>query len=215
MLTTLEEKVDPKHAALLVVDMQNDFCHEQGVTALNGADVSNAQGMVPRLRHLIDGAKRAGMLVAFIRTTHGEWTDSEARVEQRRLRQHPHNCVEGAWGADWYAGMEPAESDLVVTKHRYSAFINSDLDLILRSRRIRTVVMAGTDTSVCVESTARDAFMLDYYVVFLNDCTASGDPEAHQATLKTIRRQFGVVCDAADVLGAMERVKGAAALVRP
>ena len=69
MLTTLEEKVDPKHTALLVVDMQNDFCHERGVTALNGADVTNAQIMVPRLRHLIDEATRAGMLVAFIRTS--------------------------------------------------------------------------------------------------------------------------------------------------
>ena len=210
MLTTLEAKVDPGHAALLVVDMQNDFCHEQGVTALNGANVARSQEIVPRLRHLIDEAKRAGVLVAFIRTTHSERTDSEARIEQRRNRKFPHNCVEETWGADWYAGMEPSTGDLVVTKHRYSAFINTDLDLILRARRIRTVVMAGTDTSVCVESTARDAFMLDYYVVFLNDCTASSDPEAHQATLKTIRRQFGVVCDAADVLQALDRVKAAA-----
>lgn len=209
MLTTLEEKVDPKHAALLVVDMQNDFCHQEGVTALNGAGVSTAQGIVPTLRHLIDEAQRLGMLVAFIRTHHGERTDSEARLEQRHNRKFPHNCVEGSWGAGWYAGMEPGPDDLVVTKHRYSAFINTDLDLILRARRIRTVVMAGTDTSVCVESTARDGFMLDYYVVFLNDCTASSDPEAHQATLKTIRRQFGVVCDAGDVIHAWERVAAA------
>jgi len=206
MLTTLDQKVDPRHAALVVIDMQNDFCHPEGVTAQNGASVAPVQAVVPALQRTIAAAKAARALVVYVRTTHGPWTDSEARMEQRRGRRNPYSCVEGTWGAEWFAGMEPEPSDLVVTKHRYSAFINTNLDLILRSRGIRTVIATGTDTSVCVESTARDAFMLDYYVVFVEDCCGGADPAAHEASLRSIRRQFGTVCSAAEVLGAWQGV---------
>jgi ureidoacrylate peracid hydrolase len=210
MLTTLEQKVDPRHAALVIIDMQNDFCHRAGVTAQNGADVGPVEVVVPTLQRTIAAAKAAGTLVVYVRTTHGPWTDSEVRMEQRRGRRNPYNCVEGTWGAEWFAGLEPGPDDLVVTKHRYSAFINTNLDLILRSRGVRTVIATGTDTSVCVESTARDAFMLDYYVVFVEDCCGGADPAAHEASLRSIRRQFGVVSTSGEVLAAWQSVAAAA-----
>lgn len=202
MLLSLPEKVDPRHAALLVIDMQNDFCHSDGAGARNGANVGPAQAIVPTLNGLIDEARGVGMPVIFIRAVHNRWTDSEVRLERRRDRAVP-NCVEGTWGVEWY-GVQPLEGECVVSKHRFSAFIGTDLDLILRAQGIKTLVCTGTATNVCVESTARDGFMMDYYIVLVEDCCATGDQELHQATLKNIGRGFGVVTTASEVETAMK-----------
>ena len=197
MLTTLAEKVDPSHAAVLVIDMQNDFAHEEGALAKNGGNVEPTQRIVPALNTLIAEARADGTPVIFIRAAHSEWTTSEVGRERRTGRRFP-ICVEGTWGCAFY-GVAPLPGECVVTKHRYSAFINTDLDLILRAQGIRTLIMTGTATNVCVESTARDGYMLDYYVVFLGDCTGTGDAEAQEAALKNIGRHFGTVCNSADV----------------
>ena len=84
-------------------------------------------------------------------------------------------------------------------KHRYGAFTDTDLDLILRSKGIRTLIMSGVATNVCVETTAREGFMKDYYIVFLRDCTASTLEELHNNTLRNIDRYFGVVVDSSDI----------------
>jgi ureidoacrylate peracid hydrolase len=198
MLTTLREKVDPARAALLVVDMQNDFVHEEGALAMNGGNVAPTQAIVPALNALIAEARVSGTPVIFIRAAHSEWTTSEVGREKRLGRRFA-VCVEGTWGCDFY-GVAPLAGDCIVTKHRYSAFINTNLDLILRAQGIETLIMTGTATNVCVESTARDGFMLDYYVVFLADCTGTGDPYLHEATLKNIGRAFGTVCSSRDVI---------------
>jgi ureidoacrylate peracid hydrolase len=88
----------------------------------------------------------------------------------------------------------------VVTKHRYSGFVGTELDMVLRSHGIKTVVMTGEATNVCVETTARDAFMRDYYVAFVSDCTASGSQAAHDATLVTMGRHFGTVLTSDDIV---------------
>lgn len=198
MLTTLSEKLAPQHTALLVIDMQNDFCDDEGACARNGDDVRIVQTIVPTLQELTAAARSAGAMVMFIRVAHDETTDSEVRLERRRERKAP-VCVEGSWGADWYADLRPQPGDVVLTKHRYSAFINTPLDLILRSRGVRTLVLTGTATNVCVESTARDGHMLDYYVVLPEDAAATPDLAAHEATLHNIRKHFGVVVKAADI----------------
>lgn len=199
MLKTLAEKVDPTHAALLVIDMQNDFCDDEGASARNGQDVRTAQAIVPTLAGLATAARQAGATVIFVRVSHDETTDSEVRLEHRNPDRVP-TCIEGTWGADWYADLRPATGDVIVTKHRFSAFINTPLDLILRSRGIKTIIPTGTVTNVCVESTARDGHMLDYYVVLPEDGAASSDPAAHEATLKNIRQHFGQVVKAEDIV---------------
>ncbi len=94
----------------------------------------------------------------------------------------------------------------MVKKHRYSAFVDTDLDLVLRSLGVKTLIMTGVATNVCVESTARDGCFHDYYVVFLSDCTATNDgPAAQEATLENMRRHFGVVASADEVVAAWQR----------
>jgi ureidoacrylate peracid hydrolase len=92
----------------------------------------------------------------------------------------------------------------VVTKHRYSAFVGTDLEQVLRAIGARSVIMTGEATNVCVESTARDAYMRDFFVAFLSDCTASTSQEAHDATLYTMGKHFGQVLTSDDVIGAWE-----------
>ncbi len=98
----------------------------------------------------------------------------------------------------------PLPGEFVVRKHRYSAFVSTDLNLTLKSRDIRTLIMTGVSTNVCVESTARDGFMRDYYVVLLKDCTAASSEEDYNGTLRNIARFFGEVTDSSDVLRCWE-----------
>lgn len=201
MLTTLLEKVQPDHAALVVVDMQNDYCDPNGAAARNGQSVAMAQAMTPTLERFLSEARSAGVPVIFVRMAQTDDTKSEVYREQRMRRgSEVPICDEGTWGADFY-GVHPEAGEPVITKHRYSAFIGTDLDLILRSRGIRSLMFTGVATNVCVESSARDAFMLDYYVVFIGDCSAcSYGPETHSQTLANIQRHYGVVASAEEVL---------------
>jgi ureidoacrylate peracid hydrolase len=203
MLRTLTEKVQPAHAALLVVDVQNDFCAEGGAMHGEGRDLSMVQAMLPRLAELLESARAATVPVVWIRNVYNNdpnWYLSEVWLEQasRRRRglylERP-VCQAGAWNGDFYR-VAPRADEVIVTKHRYGAFEATDLDLVLRSRGIRTVVMAGVATNVCVETTARQAFLRDYYVVFLRDGTATYAQADHEATLRNIDQFFGEVVSA-------------------
>jgi ureidoacrylate peracid hydrolase len=199
-LRTLEDKVAPGHAAVLVVDVQNDFCADQGVFGKTGNDLSMVQAMVPTLERLIEGARQAGVPVIFIQAIYDPvylppvWYERNARLNFEVPR-----CLSGTWGADFYQ-VAPRPGETVVVKHRYSAFVGTELDLILRSRGIQTVIMTGVATNICVESTARDAFMRNYYVVLVDDCSATYRQDHHEGTLSNIALGFGVVTSSADVL---------------
>ena len=214
MLESLADKIDPKNAALLIVDVQNDFAAEGGMMDREGNDLSMSQGIIPRLQQLIDEAHEADVPIIFIRNvynTDANWYLSDVWLEQaKRARQGSYVihsvCAPDSWAGDFYE-IRPTEKDVIVTKHRFSAFQDTDLDLILRSRGIRTLIMTGIATNVCVESTARDGFFRDYYIVFTSDCTATYSKEDHEGTLNNIRRFFGEVVTADEVTGAW---KGAA-----
>lgn len=193
MLCTLDEKLAPQHTALLVIDVQNDFFADGGVFDRIGRDVSVVRAMIPPLERTIAAARRAGATVVFVRYEHNAATESEVHLEQRRRgRADQPICRQGTWGAEQYQ-LRPEPGDPVVIKHRYSGFIGTDLDLVLRTLGVRTIVMAGVASNGCVEATARDGFMHDYYVVFADDCTASYSAELHRATLANITDAYGVV----------------------
>lgn len=207
MFTTLAQKINPGHAAVLVVDMQNDFCHENGVIARQGRNMALKKAMVPRLINFLSQSKKYHVPVIFIRQVNSKATLSETAREQRRRTQPRYGkliCREGSWGARFHA-VAPEQGEIVVTKHRYSAFIDTDLDLILRSMGIRTLIMTGVATNACVESTARDGFMKDYYIVFLSDCTATSTQEGHEATLRNINAYFGVVASSDKLVGIWQK----------
>jgi ureidoacrylate peracid hydrolase len=208
MLTTLKQKVDPKNAALIVVDMQNDFAATGGAMDREGFNVKMSQEMVPRLVQFIDEARKAKIPIIYIQNVYNSdqnWYLSEVWLEQATRKRNGSYiqrpvCVKGTWGWDFYGGIKPLPSEVVVTKHRFSAFIDTDLDLILRSKKIETLIMTGIATNVCVETTARMGFLKDYYIVFVSDCCAAYKQHLHETTLENIESLFGQVVTAQEVV---------------
>ena len=150
------------HTALIIVDMQNDFCATDGFVAMGGRDVSHVQEMAKRLPELIELARQADVLVVFVRCAYSTddnrylsdvWLEQAARRQGSGYTLAP-VCQEGTRGGEFYGDVRPAEGDIIVTKHRYSAFHGTDLEVILRSHGVRTVVLTGVSTHVCVETTA-------------------------------------------------------------
>jgi nicotinamidase-related amidase len=200
VFTTLEELVDPAHAALLVVDMQRDFCTPGGAFDQLGVDISMYPPMVPRLARLIDGARAAGVPVFYIQMTvlPGRISDSPAQIRfNLRLHLGSEGVIEpldytpdGSEGQRIIPELEPRDGDVVIKKYRSSAFWGTNLDMLLRANGIKTCLVSGCTTEGCVESTARDAMFGDYYVVIPEDCVASDDRAQHDASLLLMRHRF-------------------------
>jgi ureidoacrylate peracid hydrolase len=209
LLTGLEQKVAPEHTALVIVDVQNDFCAPGGMMDREGNDLVAVQEMAEALPRLIDEARTAGVLVVFVRNVYNTEPNrylSDVWLEQAaRQRKGSYTvsavCAPDSWEGDFYGEVHPLPGEPVVTKHRFSSFHNTDLETVLRARSIRTVVLAGVASNVCVETTAREAFVRDYYVVFLSDGTATYVGPAHEATLRVIDQFFGQVASIDDVVG--------------
>lgn len=206
MMETLDAAVDPRFSALVIVDVQNDYCHDDGALSRAGRHVAPVREMVPRLQEVLRRSRASGVYVIHVRMANTDLTRSEAYREQRRRRSGRERkvCEEGSWGAEFYE-IEPLASEPVVTKHRYSAFFGTALETLLKVRSIRTMVLAGVTTDVCVEATARDAFMRDYDVIVLSDCTGLDDEDVQKATLTRIDRYFGRVSDSEQITGAWAR----------
>lgn len=212
ILRSLKERCDPKLAALLVVDVQNDFVSPHGSAGKRGEDVSAALAMIPNVIRLIDAGRRVGLTIVYVKTTHSEWTDTPSWIYRNSQKSGLSTCREGSWGAEFYEGISPRSSERVVIKHRYSAFINTDLNTVLRARGIQSVLACGVATNVCVETTARDAYMYDYYVTVIDDCSAAYETKLHLGTLDNIRRHFGLVASSNEIIEAWSALLPAAAI---
>lgn len=200
ILKTLKDRCDPRYAALIVVDVQNDFVSLRGSAGKRGEDVGAAMAMIPNLTRLIDEGRKVGVTIVYIRTTHSEWTDTASWIYRTSQKSGLNTCREGTWGAEFYDGIAPLPSERVVIKHRYSAFINTDLNTVLKARGIESILVCGVATNVCVETTARDGYMYDYYVTMIDDCSAAYDAKLHMGTLENIRRHFGLVASSHQVI---------------
>jgi ureidoacrylate peracid hydrolase len=197
-MKTLPELLVPAKTAVLVVDVQNDFCCAEGALGKAGAPTAAAMEMIPNLQRLLAGARAIGAPVIFIQTTHENATDSDAWT-WRMAGTVGGCCRKNTWGAE-FTEVAPEPDEPVVIKHRYSAFVNTRLDSVLRTLKIENLIMTGVSTNVCVESTARLGYMLDYNIVFLSDCTAAYSQAEHDGALYNMRSHFGVVATADDVI---------------
>ena len=191
--------LSPRACALIVVDLQNDFCHPE---APIGRHVERhvVNGMCSTITEIRKVARIARVPVIWVRTVHRDATDSGPWL-RRLAAGDPHVCREGSWGARFYK-LVPDDLDVVVEKHRYSAFHGTELQHVLRRLRCSTVVVVGTATNVCVESTVRDACMNDHDTVVVADATCAATEDEHCAALVNISRYFGSVVDSAEVIRA-------------
>ncbi|NLT35145.1 MAG: cysteine hydrolase [Gaiellales bacterium] len=195
------DKVNPGHTAVLAIDLQRDFFAPGGVIELMGDDPAPLRAMLPRLNAFLAAARKLARLTVFTKQAYAPELRSPV-VEEHQARcgmKRPYHRED----EDFY-GVEPAPGDIILPKNRYSAFVGTPLDMMLRANRVTTLVLTGVATNVCVESTARQAYMLDYYVVVIRDLTGGVNEEAHQASLQNIDRYFGQVVDAAELLAAWQ-----------
>lgn len=192
-------------SALIVVDMQNDFCHPDGSFAKAGAGMLDIDQAVRNINTLVEAARDCGAPVYFIKTLHDIWTDTKvwraaSQGDQATEPSIPGRvCVTGEWGSNYF-GVAPEPSDFEVVKHRYSAFFETPLAMSLRARQIERVVLTGVATNVCVEATARDACMSDFYVVVADDACAAASIGEQEASLYNVQTYFGEVRESSDVV---------------
>jgi ureidoacrylate peracid hydrolase len=214
ILMSLEQKVDSAHAALIVVDVQNDFCADEGFFGSEGYDLRQIKAAVPRIGNLINQARAAGVKVIFIRSIYDpHHLNDPMRERNQRRGLGKSRCTTGAWGTEFFQ-VGPIAGEPVVTKHRYSAFQGTDLHIILRSWSIRTLIMTGVTTNVCVESTCREGYFLDHYIVLVGDCAATTNEDRkdltsddiHRWTLTNIELTFGVVANSNDLIAAWRKI---------
>jgi ureidoacrylate peracid hydrolase len=209
----------PTETAVIVVDMQNAYATEGGYVDIAGFDVSGAAAAVAQTRKVLDAARAAGIAVIFFQNgwdkdyleagTPGSpnWHKSNALKTMRARPELAGTLLaKGTWDYAIVDDLVPQPCDLVVPKTRYSGFFNTNIDSILRARGIRTLVFVGVATNVCVESSLRDAFHLEYFGVVLKDATHHLGPAfIQEASLYNIEKFFGWVSTVADFCGAVSQ----------
>ncbi|MDK7100365.1 pyrimidine utilization protein B [Klebsiella aerogenes] len=210
--------LSPQHSALIVVDMQNAYASQGGYLDLAGFDVSATRPVIDNINLAVAAARAAGMLIIWFQNG---WDEQYVEAggpgspnyhksnALKTMRQRPELqgklLAKGGWDYQLVDELRPREGDIVLPKPRYSGFFNTPLDSILRSRGIRHLVFTGIATNVCVESTLRDGFFLEYFGVVLEDATHQAGPSfAQQAALFNIETFFGWVSDVGSFCRAIE-----------
>lgn len=217
--------IDPTQTAVIVVDMQNDFGSKGGVLDRNGGDITMIQRAVPPTARVISAGRKAGLKIIYLKMGfRADLSDLGAPDSPNWINHHhagvgttvraPNGAesrilIRDTWNTEIINELKPDPADIVIYKHRFSGFYQTDLDATLRRFGVRYLIFTGCTTSICVESTIRDAMFRDYSPVLLADCT--GEPigyglsrSNHEASLLLIESRFGWVSTSEDFIKAIE-----------
>lgn len=208
-------RVLPAETAVVVIDMQNAYASPGGYVDQAGFDISGAAGTIGRIAAVLETARKAGIQIVYLQNGWDpdyveaggpgspNWHKSNALKTMRARPELAGTLLaRGSWDYALVDALAPQPGDITLHKTRYSAFFNSQLDSVLRARGIRTIVFVGIATNVCVESTLRDGFHLEYFGVMLEDATHHlGPPEMQAASVYNIEKFFGWVSSTAEFCG--------------
>ena len=226
-LVTLPARPEPirvaaEETAVIVVDMQNAYASPGGYLDLAGFDIGGAGKVIEQCAKVVETARAAGLAVIYFQNGWDEayveaggpgspnWHKSNALKTMRaRPELQGKLLARGGWDYELVETLAPKPGDVVLPKSRYSGFFNSQLDSVLRSRGVRNIVLVGIATNVCVESTLRDGFFLEYFGIMLEDATHQAGPEFLQkASVYNVETFFGWVSTVADFCGALGQMAG-------
>jgi len=196
---------NPEKSVLLVIDMQNDFVREGAVM-----EVPMARELLPNMKKILEACRSKRIPVIYsqhVLYDHFEVSPLETTYNPRLKKE---GMRDGSEGVEIVQELAPQPGEMVVRKHRYDAFHNTQLETLIRNSRYPeetdTVIIVGTVTNVCCETTARSAFSRDFKVVFVSDANGGFDEASHNATLTIINKVFGRVMSTDEVLKKIEAV---------
>jgi nicotinamidase-related amidase len=178
--------------AVIVIDVVRDFTDPQGKV-----HHAAAAQIVPRIDAFVREARSLGAHIIWVIDSH---RPGKPDWELENVRAH---CEDGTFGVELAPPLQPEPDDYIFTKRRYSAFVGTDLDLILRDNHIDTVILAGTKTNVCIRATAQDAFSNNYRVIVPRELVSTDKPHLHEANLEDIGKYLGRVTSADEALDAL------------
>lgn len=192
LLDQLEEKVQPPRTALLIVDMQNDFVHDDGVCgkAFGKAMLEGFQATIEPIQRLAGAARTAQVPIFYSMVTQlpdGSLASPVWLADNLRYGYQPLQCMRGTWGWQIIDQLEPAPGDVAFEKIRRSCFQGTNFENLLRARDIRSIVTVGVAASGCVESTVRDAIEKDFFVIVARDAIGNNTPEMTEGCMPTFR----------------------------
>ena len=213
-------EIDPSKTAVIVIDMQNAYASPGGYLDLAGFDISGAAKVIANTKGVLEVARRAGVPVIYFQNgwdadyveaggpgSPNFHKSNALKTMRARPELHGQLLARGTWDYELVDELKPQPGDIQLHKTRYSGFFNSQLDSVLRSRGIRNLVFVGIATNVCVESTLRDGFFLEYFGIVLEDATHQAGPEfLQQAAIYNIEKFFGWVSSVADFEGVVGQI---------
>jgi len=198
-VTELAALIAPARTALILVDMQNDFVHDEGIFVQQwGKSNCYIKPIVGACQGLLQAARAADVTVVHLRVIN----DLLQNAESWHNFWGPPSCVlEGTWGAQFIDELQPRADEIVVTKYTYDGFVSTALDAILRRLAIRTLVFAGCDSDVCVRDTAAHGFALGFTPVFAREALAADNDVAHAGVLQSWGEHYGQVVSCDQIAG--------------
>lgn len=196
VVPSLAEQVDARRTALLLVDVQAHLSHD--TSYLVGGDEIAA-----RIARLVAAGRAAGVTCIFSRGVERDSSNSAVWVSRHVTKPFRVGVrTEGSAGAAFHPDVAPQPDDVVLVKTRYSCFVGTDLDQILRSRGLDSLVIAGVATNVCVEATAVEAFQRNYWTIVVGDCCTARTAEEHARALLDCERNWGIVANSTTIMAA-------------
>ncbi len=210
-------KIDLARTAVVIVDMQNAFASKGGMFDLVGQDISGAKSVIQSIKKVTDAARAAGVKVIYVNMSYApdmsdsggpgspNWHKEFALVAMNKNPNFKGKfLIRGSWDAAVVDELKPKPGDIIVEKTRYSGFRGTTLDVVLKTYNIKYLIFTGIATNVCVESTLRDGYFLDYWPILVADGTNNaGPPITQQATLWNVEALFGWVTTSDDVVKAI------------
>lgn len=196
------ELLQSQKSALLVIDLQNAFCHRDGTLGKSGLDTEHLRSIIPQLRRTIERCHEAGLPVLW---TIQEHFQNDRRRSRKSLPSHTSkrkgvSALSGTWDAEIIDELKDLVTNpsYVIRKHRFGGFYETRLDIVLEQLGVSALFVCGLTTNACVETTIREAYLRDYDVVAIEDCISGVNPEWEQSAKAVWRHYFGITCLASD-----------------
>lgn len=211
-------QIELEKTAVIVVDMQNCFISKGGMFDLSGIDISGAQKIIQPCRNVISAAQKRGCKIIYLQHCYNpDLSDSGGKNSPNWYKElgptffskHPDLKdklnFDGTWGVNIIEDLKPQEGSIIVRKQRFSGFAGTNLDIVLRTCNVKYLVFVGIATNICVESTIRDAFSLDYFPILISDAVSqAGADFTQEATVYNVKFAFGWVTDSKEFCKSLE-----------